>query len=397
MVLNIDFDIRSAMMIAACLNVMIALMLVVVGNAFPRAYQNSLRWWLAGLIMHPVGFILVALGGVLSSFAAIVLSNIFIAAGFACGAIALRILTGIEQRRLLLLALVVVAGVIAAYFSIVNDQIVLRTVLLAFVHSALLIFSVMSVYRSDSKATQISKVLAILFLFGAVVTLNRGMYYMITQAPTNNVFSMAWPNTLAFLTGGLFPVVATVGFLLMCTEDSQKRLERMASEDHLTGVYNRRALSELGAREVARSRRHGSPLSLILVDIDFFKRINDELGHVAGDIALVETVKRLKSLLRSEDYLGRMGGEEFIILLPDTNASQAMSTANRIQQAFSNSTIPLLNTSRSITLSGGIALLSAQDIQFDDVLRRADQAMYLAKTMGRNRMELDPQLKQNAL
>jgi diguanylate cyclase (GGDEF)-like protein len=397
MAMNIDFDIRSAMMIAACLNVMIAIMLVVVGNAFPRAYQNSLRWWWVGLIMQPAGFILIALRGVLPSFASIVVANIFIATGFVCFAIAMRIFTGVKQRRLYALALVVLAGVIATYFSVVNDQIVVRTVLLSFIHSGLLLFGMLSVYRSDLKVTRVSKVLAILFLLSALVTFNRGMYYVITQAPINDLFSMAWPTTLTFSMGGLLPVVATVGFLLMCTEDSQKRLERMASEDYLTGVYNRRALSEFGAREIARSRRHGSPLSLILLDIDFFKSINDELGHAAGDAALIETVKRLKSLLRSEDYLGRMGGEEFIILLPDTNASQAMMTANRIQQVFSNTAITLLNKPRPITLSGGIALLSAQDIQFDDVLRRADQAMYLAKMMGRNRMELDPQLNQDEL
>ena len=192
--------------------------------------------------------------------------------------------------------------------------------------------------------------------------------------------------------GGLLPIVGTMGFLLMSTERSQKDLERMASEDPLTGAYNRRALAQFGVREMARARRHGTPLSVILIDIDYFKRINDELGHAAGDLALVETVRRLQKNLRSEDYLGRMGGEEFLILLPDTDIEQAQVLAERVQQDFANHPMTLLEQHRSITLSGGITLLSASDSFFDDMLKRADDAMYTAKVLGRNRMQLDKSL-----
>lgn len=142
-------------------------------------------------------------------------------------------------------------------------------------------------------------------------------------------------------------------------------------------------------REMARARRHGTPLSVILVDIDYFKKINDELGHAAGDLALIETVNRLRKNLRSEDYLGRMGGEEFLILLPDSNIQQAQVLAQRILEEFSSKPMTILDESRSITVSGGITLLSASDHFFDDMLRRADDAMYTAKVLGRNRMQLD--------
>jgi len=211
----------------------------------------------------------------------------------------------------------------------------------------------------------------------------------VSPDPILEIFSNPWPTVLSYGMGGLLPIVGTIGFLLMCTERSQKDLERMASEDPLTGAYNRRALAEFGMREMARARRHGIPLSVILIDIDYFKKINDELGHAAGDLALIETVRRLQKNLRSEDYLGRMGGEEFLVLLPDTDIQQAQILAQRIREEFASHPMLLLEQHRSITLSGGITLLSASDHIFDDMLRRADEAMYTAIVLGRNGMQLD--------
>jgi diguanylate cyclase (GGDEF)-like protein len=390
--LSFQFDIRSAIMIGACLNVLIALMLLTVRSALPIAYKNSLRWWWLGLLMQPMGFVLIALRGVLPEFISIVLANTIIAFAVACFSIAMRTFTGIPLRRGYAFSLVALATVFAGYFSIVQDLITVRIISLSFIHAALLIYGARGAYRNDASMTVVSRVLMILFLFSALMMASRGVYELLAKNPVSEVFSLHWTNVMSYGMGSLLPIIGSIGFLLMCTEDSQKRLERAASEDPLTGIYNRRALAEFGLNEFARSRRHGSPLSVILLDIDFFKTINDELGHQAGDNALVETVRRLKAIIRREDYLGRMGGEEFIILLPDTNAAQAMVTAERIQQVFSTEPMLLRNQKRIVTLSGGVTLLSSHDQLFDDVLRRADQAMYLAKMMGRNRMQLDPLL-----
>src|SRR5690606_18739969 len=112
---------------------------------------------------------------------------------------------------------------------------------------------------------------------------------------------------LTYALGSVLPVVATVGFLLLCTERSQSELERAARMDYLTDVYNRRAIEELGTRAIAGARRHGMPLAVQVVDIDHFKRINDDLGHAAGDQALVHAVARIRECLRAEDLLGRLG------------------------------------------------------------------------------------------
>lgn len=296
---------------------------------------------------------------------------------------------GVRQRRIYAFSLVAAAAIGAAWFSLVVDILLVRIVLLSAIHTLLLALGARAIYRQDIKITRVSHVLAGLFVIATITMASRGIYHLVSQDPITDIFSMRWPTIISYGMGGMLPIVGTIGFLLMCTERSHKNLERVASEDPLTGVYNRRALAEFGLREMARARRHGTPLSVILVDIDYFKKINDELGHAAGDLALIETVRRLKKNCRSEDYLGRMGGEEFLILLPDTDIEQAQIFAQRVCEEFANEPMSLLAQSRSITLSGGITLLSANDKLFDDMLRRADDAMYSVKAQGRNRMQLD--------
>jgi diguanylate cyclase (GGDEF)-like protein len=387
--LSFTFDIRSAMIIGAFLNVLIAIMLLFVRNSLPVLYQNTLRWWWLGLLLQPCGFLFIAMRGYLPVIVSVVLANTIIAGALACFAIAMRMFTGVRQRRWYAATLVLASAAIAAWFSLVVDNVLVRIVGLSFIHALLLTLGARAIYRRELKLTRVSHVLASMFVIAAVTMACRGMYHLVSQDPITDIFSLRWPTIISYGMGGLLPIVGTIGFLLMCTERSHKNLERVASEDPLTGVYNRRALAEFGLREMARARRHGTPLSLILIDIDYFKKINDELGHAAGDMALIETVRRLQKNCRDEDYLGRMGGEEFLILLPDTDITQAQVLAQRIQNEFASQPMSLLEQSRSITLSGGITLLSATDNLFDDMLRRADSAMYSAKAQGRNRMQLD--------
>ncbi|MGH8051744.1 MAG: GGDEF domain-containing protein [Arenimonas sp.] len=384
--MSIAFDIRSAIMVGALLNVLIAVMLLIVRKTLPANFQNSLRWWWLGMLLQPAGFVLIALRGSLPPFISVVLANMMIASALACFAIAMRMFTGVRQRRAYAVVLILLSGIFAVYY---HDDLLARIISLSVLHTALLSFCARAIYRQELKITRVSHVLAGLFVIGAVSMAARAVYHIVSQDPVIDIFAMRWPTILSYGMGGLLPIVGTIGFLLMCTERSQKDLERMASEDPLTGAYNRRALAEFGRREMARARRHGISLSVILIDIDFFKKINDELGHAAGDLALVETVRRLRNNMRNEDYLGRMGGEEFLILLPDTDIQQAQILAQRIQQDFASEPMTLNDQNRSITLSGGITLLSASDHIFDDMLKRADDAMYTAKVLGRNRMQLD--------
>jgi diguanylate cyclase (GGDEF)-like protein len=157
--------------------------------------------------------------------------------------------------------------------------------------------------------------------------------------------------------------------------------------DALTGVPNRRAFFDEAERQLSAAHRHGQALSVIMLDIDHFKRINDSYGHQAGDLVLTAVAKHCASLLRIDDRLGRIGGEEFALLLPQTGLEAAHTLAQRICQSLHDLNIAIGDAGTlSPTASLGIATLQQDDKTFSSLLDRADRAMYVAKEEGRNRV-----------
>ncbi|HCY84771.1 MAG TPA: hypothetical protein DHV36_06515 [Desulfobacteraceae bacterium] len=166
-----------------------------------------------------------------------------------------------------------------------------------------------------------------------------------------------------------------------------KAQEVLACQDELTSLYNRRKLNEVMSAEYSRFRRHGRPFSLIICDIDHFKRINDTWGHDAGDQALIRVAQRLDANIRAEDVAGRWGGEEFLILLPETVLADACGVAEKLRGIFSTPVsgadfVPSID----IRLSFGVAQVREAD-DLATVIKHADTGSYRAKEKGRNRVE----------
>ena len=187
----------------------------------------------------------------------------------------------------------------------------------------------------------------------------------------------------------------TYAVLIITIRVLASRLERLAAEharadmlaeqattDPLTGIANRRRLDDELARLIAQSRRYGQPLSVILIDLDLFKQVNDHYGHDIGDEVLIETVRRLAATVRDADLLGRWGGEEFLLLAPNTDHAAAKALAERCRQAIAESPMP---TAGEVTASFGVATHAADD-DFRSLMRRADLALYTAKAEGRDRV-----------
>ncbi|MCW2241639.1 GGDEF domain-containing protein [Azospirillum canadense] len=168
-------------------------------------------------------------------------------------------------------------------------------------------------------------------------------------------------------------------------ETANAELRYLADTDVLTGAKNRRAFTALAERELARHQRYHRALSLIMMDLDHFKAVNDEHGHAAGDAVLIEVIRRCRDGLRRHDAIGRLGGEEFAILLPETGLSQAREVAERLRQSIAAASIFAPDgQALAVTASMGIAALGAGDL-LDSLLSRADHALYQAKECGRNR------------
>jgi diguanylate cyclase (GGDEF)-like protein len=166
----------------------------------------------------------------------------------------------------------------------------------------------------------------------------------------------------------------------------EAELRSLSRTDSLTGVNNRRRFLDLLGEEVERSARYGRPLSLLMIDIDHFKGVNDERGHAAGDEALRSVTGAVaRSGLRAVDFLGRLGGEEFAVALPETRCSEAMCVAERIRGKVEETVVPFDGIGFRVTVSVGVTEHEGGE-QPDRLLQRADEALYDAKRSGRNRV-----------
>ncbi|WP_052025884.1 GGDEF domain-containing protein [Phyllobacterium sp. YR531] len=166
-----------------------------------------------------------------------------------------------------------------------------------------------------------------------------------------------------------------------------RKLRYAASHDSLTDAFSRSGLISRGQDVLEANRSNGHPTTIIMLDIDHFKRVNDKFGHAAGDSVLVEFAARVSNVLRDSDLFGRLGGEEFAVLLPETGFLEGSEIAEKIRQAVEETEISLPSTdSVPITVSGGIVVTQEQYETLDVLLLRADRALYLAKAKGRNTM-----------
>lgn len=170
-------------------------------------------------------------------------------------------------------------------------------------------------------------------------------------------------------------------------ERVRDELQIMATTDALTGALNRRRFLELAEEELERARRYDRPLAVIAVDLDHFKDVNDRLGHAAGDDVLAAFARMLQEQTRRQDIVGRLGGEEFAILVPETSRAAAVELADRIRAYLSSMPVMTNGEALTVTASLGVAEAISSDQSARSVLHRADQALYRAKHQGRNRVE----------
>ena len=197
---------------------------------------------------------------------------------------------------------------------------------------------------------------------------------------------------LVFATSVLSIMVAFVqGYIVVMR--LVKRLQHLSQHDSLTGLLNRRAIEQALAREAHRLQRFNEPYSVLLVDIDHFKRINDRLGHPAGDAVLCAIAQSLQGHAREVDRVARFGGEEFCVLLPHTDHDGAMQAAERLRLAIHQLDASWRNERLAVTISTGVASATDPQEPLEALLRRTDNALYRAKAEGRNRVVAAPRLR----
>ncbi|WP_372971409.1 GGDEF domain-containing protein [Marinobacter sp.] len=178
-------------------------------------------------------------------------------------------------------------------------------------------------------------------------------------------------------------------FYLTMVTSANRKLRRMATTDSLTGLFNRRHMTYLVEKELARFQRNGHPVAFLVLDIDHFKAINDEHGHETGDRVLEDVADIIRAQFRTQDLTARWGGEEFLAVLPDTGLHRAQASAERVRQALlAHDWLAPNGDSIDITISAGVSEFRGDD-DLNSAINRADRALYRSKELGRNRVELE--------
>ncbi len=216
-------------------------------------------------------------------------------------------------------------------------------------------------------------------------------YYAVDLQSTNGTFVNDVPSQVATLKDGDYLRVGNCIYRFLAggnvEAEYHEEIYRLTIIDALTGSHNKRFMVEFLDRELARSARHGRPLSVLILDIDHFKAINDELGHLGGDYSLRDLAAAIKSNVRREDLFARYGGEEFALVLVETTHDGAMELAERIRRIIEKRAFQYEGKTYHLTLSVGVASTSGhENLSAVDVIKHADENLYKAKNAGRNRV-----------
>ncbi|WP_423926219.1 GGDEF domain-containing protein [Dokdonella sp.] len=366
------------------MSTLIGLALAVTVTGYPKSLRKPMRLWVRGLLIQPFSFVLFSLRGQIPDWLSIIVGNILLIIAFAHVSQALRAYNRKSQLNALMFAIfgITIVGVILLTY--VWPTLLGRITLISLVLAVLAGIGVDAIYRGQHRITRPEHMVATMLLVGIVIMMVRILY-----APDAGLIELTTSSPMqgiVFTYGSLLPVIATSGFLLMCGERMNEDLSRLATIDSLTGVYNRRTLTELAGKAITASKRHGRALSLLILDIDHFKRINDEFGHEAGDLALCRVVEIMRSTLRESDLTARLGGEEFVAILPDTDEASAFVLAERLREELAASNFSISGWPVPLRASIGVGSLGPTISDLETLMRETDRAMYSAKRGGRNRV-----------
>ena len=236
-------------------------------------------------------------------------------------------------------------------------------------------------YKAPSFALTLLKATLIVNM---IQLIGRSIFYLLYELDVSQLAEPLIVHQIGWFAFTMFCFGILASFVLLLTEKKQKELELKASTDPLTGLLNRNELMTCLSKELARCLRQEQPMTLVMLDVDYFKHINDTYGHAIGDSAIQHVASVLREHFRSYDLLFRIGGEEFLACLPNVDATQAKIKLEHLRQEFLNQPLRL-QAEINITVSMGW-VSTRKDIDVSILLKSADDALYQAKKQGRNRV-----------
>lgn len=368
-------DPRSLLFMAAFMAGIMGVVLFFMRRYFPPHIRGIGLWALA-----PVAWVtaatLLGLRGLIGEFASIVLGNVLTILGSVLFYLGCRRFYGHASGYWLWGAALLVDGLLLAWMTHVQPwptgRMVVFTVMMLLVFGSNLHFML---HRGGPRFPA-RMVITVLALQIAVLLLR--LQAAISGQVSNQLLDPSLIQIVYLGSYALFVLLLSIGAVLLATDRLTRELEHLATHDALTKALNRRAILQYCAEEVDRCHRFGKGMAVMMLDLDHFKTVNDTQGHQHGDAVLEHFGNCVQDTLRRTDHLGRYGGEEFLVLLPETDLQAALQTAQRIHATLAT------GHALDCQLSIGISTWTGAQDTLDAILARADKALYQAKALGRN-------------
>ena len=359
-----------------------ALVMLSLKRSYPPSIKGWTEWGIA-LLLVAVGSTLAFGLGYLPDALAITLPRILFPTGWFLTYAGAQRFFGDTPRYLPWIALIVATVALQMWFTFVSPDYSARLRLSGALSACLFVAFISLVRRQGLNSFAKLLTMGVLVIMSAIVVAR-----MVTALvwPVGAHIYDTTPQHLVYLSAlSVFILLLSVSMVLLAAERLHTEVAYLASHDSLTNALTRRHMNDVCATELERSQRHDHSMALMIIDLDFFKAINDTHGHQIGDQVLIDFVATVNTLLRRPDQLGRFGGEEFLALLPQTSLEEALRVAERIRAACAQ---PGLKP--PFTVSIGVTTNRRADDNVDALIARADAALYHAKARGRNRVEAAP-------
>lgn len=382
-----SIDMATMALMGAVQALLMAVVLWTATGSYAGVARASLRLRSLALVLEAVAWVLLGLRGQVGDWLSILVANAVMLVSYAITVRALRLLLG-ARSRMRLVATASVAGWLAiAWFAWVTPDFQLRVLfasLVILLDLALLMAPLRGGLRKGGSAAQ--RVLLATLAIAVVMVLWHNAGLLLSERPATGLLAPTPINVIYMMFSAMQPLFTSIGFLLLYNETMQAELKSLARIDPLTGVNNRLALVEAIECLLHSARDDGRPFGVLMLDADHFKAVNDRFGHSGGDEVLLSLVAHVQRVLGRHDVLGRIGGEEFVVLSPGGGPGQTLALGERIRAAIRSMRLEFDGETVEMTVSVGVtAALPATD-GVATLLQRADAALYAAKRAGRDRV-----------
>jgi diguanylate cyclase (GGDEF)-like protein len=379
-----SLDIKTVLFLNAIAAIVMGISILVTARTHPQI-KGVIKWaWGCGA--QSLAWVLILFRGEIPDFFSIVTAYTLLLLSIMLFYQALSDFKEKHFSKAIFYSLISFAFLIFVFATYIYQNTLVRTLTIAIIGASLsFLCSYLLFFRNETKPKIGERILGLGFFLIGLSPLITILSIFSDNLYINYIFPGGIIQSVNFAFIFVSLLILTSSFMLMINDKFMGEILRLATMDSLTEIYNRAAIERIIETEIDRSKRYELPMSLLLLDLDHFKRINDTYGHQVGDLTLKTTIKIISKVLREHDILGRFGGEEFTVLLPDTDLVNAHIVAERVREIVRQTPIKAGSKTISMTISIGFATLNHKTDDYQELFRRADLGLYKAKQSGRNR------------